>query len=72
MQGLDKWYRLEGRTQRSNIQGSIHLKMWLASRENRGFNEEEGMWNEIWQHQQLYTIFLRHHVMTKAVSASFK
>ena len=38
--------------------------MWLSTRENRGLNEEEDMWNEIWQHQQIYTIFLRH-ILTK-------
>ena len=38
--------------------------MWLSTRENRGLSEEEDMWNEIWQHQQIYTIFLRH-ILTK-------
>ena len=49
-----------GRNQNSSIKGQIRLKMWLSTRENRGLNEEEDMWNEIWQHQQIYTIFLRH------------
>ncbi len=57
-----------GRTQRSNIQGSLHLKMWLSTRENRGLSEEEGMWNEIWQHQQIYTIFLCHMLNKKSDS----
>ena len=58
---------LSGRTQKSNIQGSIHLKMWLSTRENRGLTEEEGMWNEIWQHQQIYTILLRHQLINTKV-----
>ena len=53
-----------GRNQNSSIKGQIRLKMWLSTRENRGLNEEEDMWNEIWQHQQIYTIFLRH-ILTK-------
>ena len=43
--------------------------MWLSTRENRGLNEEEDMWNEIWQHQQIYTIFLRH-ILTKVQKKS--
>ena len=42
--------------------------MWLSTRENRGLNEEEDMWNEIWQHQQIYNIFLRHNLKQHTVS----
>ena len=65
-------YQFSGRTQRSNIQGSIHVKMWLSTRENRGLTEEEGMWNEIWQHQQIYTILLRHQLLHTKVSKSLE
>ena len=44
--------------------------MWLSTRENRGLTEEEGMWNEIWQHQQIYTILLRHQILNTKVSKS--
>ena len=59
-----------GRSQRSTIQGSIRLKLWLSTREDRGLSEEEDMCNEIWQHQQIYTVFLRHMLnkSTKTVS----
>ncbi|XP_069995655.1 BAI1-associated protein 3 isoform X6 [Penaeus vannamei] len=57
--GLDKWYPLEGRSLRSNIQGQIHLKMWLSTREDRGTSEEEA-WVEVRQHDQIITIFLLH------------
>ena len=59
---------MTGRSVRSNIQGSIHLKLWLSSRENRGLNEEEDMWNEIWQHQHIYTLFLIHHLNSLKVT----
>ena len=65
-----RFFFFKGRTQRSNIQGSIHVKMWLSTRENRGLTEEEGMWNEIWQHQQIYTILLRHQILNTKVSKS--
>ncbi|KAI4497086.1 hypothetical protein M0802_007832 [Mischocyttarus mexicanus] len=57
--GLEGWYRLEARTQRSNIQGRIKLKLWLSTREDRGTSEEDN-WTELRQQERLYTIFLDH------------
>ncbi|XP_046745944.1 BAI1-associated protein 3 isoform X1 [Diprion similis] len=57
--GLDCWYKLEARTQRSNIQGRIRLKLWLSTREDRGTSEEDN-WGELRQQERLYTIFLNH------------
>ena len=59
-----------GRSTGSNIKGSVHLKLWLSSRENRGLNEEEDMWNEIWQHQHIYSLFLSHQLQTLEVNLS--
>ncbi|XP_054012271.1 BAI1-associated protein 3 isoform X3 [Hylaeus anthracinus] len=61
--GLNQWYKLEGRTQRSTIQGRIRLKLWLSTREDRGTSEEDN-WGELTQQERLYTIFLNHE-MTK-------
>ncbi|XP_020709879.1 BAI1-associated protein 3 isoform X2 [Athalia rosae] len=57
--GLDHWYKLEARTQRSNIQGRIRLKLWLSTREDRGTSEEDN-WGELRQQERLYTVFLNH------------
>ncbi|XP_043506389.1 BAI1-associated protein 3 isoform X3 [Frieseomelitta varia] len=57
--GLDRWYKLEARTQRSTIQGRIRLKMWLSTREDRGTSEEDN-WGELRQQERLYTVFLNH------------
>ncbi|XP_043486497.1 BAI1-associated protein 3 isoform X1 [Polistes fuscatus] len=57
--GLENWYRLEARTQRSNIQGRIKLKLWLSTREDRGTSEEDN-WAELRQQERLYTVFLDH------------
>ena len=65
------FYFSQGRSQRSNIQGSLHIKLWLSTRENRGLSEEEDMWNEIWQHQQIYTLFLRHNLLKQTVSTLY-
>ncbi len=42
------------------IQGSIRLRLWLSTREDRGLSEEEDMWNEIRQQESIYSIFLEH------------
>jgi len=55
--GLDCWYQLEARTQRSNVQGRIRLKLWLSTREDRG-NSEEDNWSEIRQQERLHSIFI--------------
>ncbi|XP_066902110.1 BAI1-associated protein 3 isoform X2 [Halyomorpha halys] len=54
--GLDCWYKLEARTQRSNIQGKIRLKLWLSTREDRGTSEEDN-WEDIRQQVRLTTVF---------------
>ncbi|TRY68734.1 hypothetical protein TCAL_10740 [Tigriopus californicus] len=60
--GVEQWYKLEGRSTKSNIQGYLRLKLWLSTRENRGLSEEEDLWNEIRQHEQIYSVFLDHQV----------
>ncbi|KAK9502939.1 hypothetical protein O3M35_011619 [Rhynocoris fuscipes] len=54
--GLDCWYKLEARTQRSNIQGRIRLKLWLSTREDRGTSEEDN-WEDMRQQVRLTTVF---------------
>ncbi|XP_065210917.1 BAI1-associated protein 3 isoform X2 [Planococcus citri] len=58
--GIECWYKLEGRTHRSNIQGKLRLKLWLSKRENRGTSEEEDNWSYIQQQERLYTIFINY------------
>ena len=68
--GLDCWYQLEARTQRSNVQGRIRLKLWLSTREDRG-NSEEDNWSEIRQQERLHAIFISYeldHSLVRHVS----
>ncbi|XP_063228828.1 BAI1-associated protein 3 [Bacillus rossius redtenbacheri] len=67
--GLDSWYKLEARTQRSNIQGRIRLKLWLSTREDRG-NSEEDNWSEVRQQQRLHAIFVDYELAKLSVSWS--
>ncbi|XP_025835570.1 BAI1-associated protein 3 [Agrilus planipennis] len=55
--GLEGWFKLEARSQRSSVQGRIRLKMWLSTRENRGMSEEDN-WTEVRQHENLYVMFI--------------
>ena len=68
--GLEGWYKLQARTQRSNIQGRIKLKLWLSTRENRGTSEEDN-WGELRQQERLYTIFLNHEISKLGVITEF-
>lgn len=67
---MDQWYKLEARTQRSNIQGRIRLKLWLSTREDRGTSEEDN-WGELRQQERLYTIFLNHEMNKQGVRILF-
>lgn len=67
--GLDRWYKLEARTQRSTIQGRIRLKLWLSTREDRGTSEEDN-WGELRQQERLYTVFLNHEMNKQGVRYS--
>lgn len=55
--GLEGWFKLEARSQRSSVQGRIRLKLWLSTRENRGASEEDN-WTELTQHESLYATFV--------------
>ncbi|XP_017779059.1 PREDICTED: BAI1-associated protein 3 isoform X2 [Nicrophorus vespilloides] len=55
--GLEGWFKLEARSQRSSVQGRIRLKMWLSTREDRGISEEDN-WTELMQHENLYATFI--------------
>ncbi|CAG5125590.1 unnamed protein product, partial [Candidula unifasciata] len=68
--GLNHWYKLEGRSSRSNIQGEIHLKLSLATRENRGIHEEDN-WSDVRQHEDLMCIFIEHE-LRRYNDASYK
>ncbi|XP_072156728.1 BAI1-associated protein 3 isoform X1 [Bemisia tabaci] len=57
--GREGWYKLEARTQRSNIQGRIRLKLWLSTREDRGTSEEDN-WSDLKQQERLYTVFINY------------
>ncbi len=51
-----------GRSSKSNIQGSIRLKVWLSTREDRGLSEEEEKWNEMRQQEKIYSVFMEHQI----------
>ncbi len=60
--GVERWYELEGKSEKSKVTGSIRLRLKLATREDRGAqnkeeNEEEN-WIELKQQEQLISIFI--------------
>jgi hypothetical protein len=67
--GVECWYKLGGRSQRSTIQGRIHLKLWLSTREDLGTSEEDN-WTEIKQQEKLHCVFIDFEVSRFKVSSS--
>lgn len=59
--GIEKWYKLEGRSSKSNIQGEIQLKLCLTTREDRGIPEDDN-WTDMKQHEDLICIFIEYRV----------
>ncbi|XP_057657644.1 BAI1-associated protein 3 isoform X1 [Diorhabda carinulata] len=55
--GLEGWFKLEARSQRSSVQGRIKLKMWLSTRETRGVSDDDN-WTELTQHENLFATFI--------------
>ena len=59
--GQQKWYKLEGRSARSSVEGEIKLRLALATREDRGIPEDDN-WTDVKQHEDLMCLFIEHEV----------
>ncbi|GFR18013.1 BAI1-associated protein 3, partial [Trichonephila clavata] len=58
--GLDRWFCLEGRTERSSVQGQIRLKISLSTREDKDVAKEDDNWKEVVEHQELFWVFIQY------------
>ncbi|XP_037044605.1 BAI1-associated protein 3 isoform X2 [Bradysia coprophila] len=59
--GLEGWFKLEARSQRSSVQGRIRLKLWLSTRDDRGFSEEDNSL-EVRKLARLQKVIMSHEV----------
>ena len=57
--GTEKWFDLEGRSEKSKVEGKIRLRLKLATREDRGIPEDDNS-NDYKQQEQLLSLFIRH------------
>ncbi|XP_048487474.1 BAI1-associated protein 3 [Plutella xylostella] len=62
--GVEAWYKLEARSQRSSVQGRIRLRLWLSARE-AGRHDDDN-WQQVRQHERLFGVLLSHEVETAA------
>jgi len=67
--GLDIWTDLKARSERSKVEGQLHLKLSIATREERDLPEDERQF-ETKQHCDLITIFIDHELRKSKVSLS--
>ena len=59
--GVEKYFQLHGRSSKSNVQGEIKLRLQLATREDRGLDEDDN-WTDVRQHEDLICLFIEHEV----------
>ncbi|CAG4947849.1 unnamed protein product [Parnassius apollo] len=60
--GVEAWYKLDARSQRSSVQGRIRLRLWLSARE-AGRHDDDN-WQQVRQHERLFGVLLAHEVET--------
>lgn len=65
--GLEGWFKLEGRSQRSSVQGRIRLKLWLSTRDDHGQSEDDIL-IEIRKYESLNVVFMTHELSTQETS----
>ncbi|XP_075979118.1 BAI1 associated protein 3 [Anticarsia gemmatalis] len=66
--GVEAWYKLEARSQRSSVQGRIRLRLWLSARE-AGRHDDDN-WQQVRQHERLFGVLLAHEVETAGMAAA--
>ena len=67
--GLDLWTELKARSERLKVEGQLHLRLSLATREERDLPEDERQF-ETKQHCDLITIFIDYELRKSQVSFS--
>lgn len=67
--GECRWFDLEARSARSNVEGQIYLSLMLSTREDRGsgYNEEDN-WTDLGQHKDLTGVLVDHELRKFKVS----
>jgi len=65
--GLDVWAELRARSERSKVEGQLHLRLSLATREERDLPEDERQF-ETKQHCDLISIFIDHELRKAKVT----
>lgn len=61
--GLEGWFKLEGRSHRSSVQGRIRLKLWLSTRDDHGQSEDDIL-VEIRKLERCHVVFMQHELQT--------
>lgn len=64
---MDTWLDLKGRSARSKVEGKMHIKLSLRTKEDRGLPEDERQF-ETKQHSDLMLIFIGHEIKKSKVS----
>lgn len=58
--GMEGWFKLEARSQRSTVQGRIRLKLWLSTRDDNGPCEDVANEIEVTKYEKVQIVFIGH------------
>jgi BAI1-associated protein 3 len=61
--GTERWYELEGRTDKSKVEGRIRLRLKLGTREDRGTTADDDNTNDLRQQVKLCGVFINHELV---------
>ncbi|RNA09725.1 BAI1-associated 3-like [Brachionus plicatilis] len=67
--GVEKWFELEGRSEKSKVEGKIKLRLNFSTKEDRGDTEENGT-REVRQHETIIRLFIQYELKRPNVEKS--
>lgn len=67
--GVEKWFELEGRSEKSKVEGKIKLRLKLSTKEDRG-NNEDCESSELSQHEKMIRLFIHYELKRLNVEKS--
>lgn len=69
--GVEKWFDLEGRSEKSKVEGKIKLRLRLSTKENKG-NGEDFETSELSQHEKMIRLFIQYELKRLNLEKSFE
>ncbi len=59
---IDNWYTLQGRSDKSQVRGELHLRVWLGTREDRAGHDDGDNMIDVRQHIHICRQFAQYEI----------